>query len=321
MGHKKKRSNNNFVIFFVGLLIAITLFLIYVVTYNSPNTTPSPNIFAATISPYQQSQQQGTFDLITPTPGPTKPVGNSRVQQPIGPTNTRKSTGPVTPGVLPTGGAAGPNDPFYCIDDEDPDGCDDQTAFHVPKGSGGPAGQCGSIMENAHKIVSSLPQVLKGFRDSINPAISNSCHDTGTYSSGYLSTFFVIDSFNLSGFKELSKTNASQVSGAGLLSWWKSAPAGYGFIPYSPTLLQQHASGQQNLTGCVVFINMPSGGVHVGIFNVLQLVNSNGDGVMSILQSGARYFIDRFPVVGWDVKNTPLHQTNISGIAGFGCHL
>lgn len=294
------------------VLILFSVFLIHVFTRNVfglPLPTPG----------YKESQQQGTFDLITPTPAPTVYPGSSTQQQ--GRNGAPKSAGgPVVPGPLPTGGAAGPNDPFYCIDDEDPDGCDDQTAFHVPKGSGGTSGQCGTIMENAHKIVASLPQVLKGFRDSINPAISNDCHNTGTYSSGYLSTFFVIDAFNLTGYKELSKTNASHVSGAGMLGWWKAQTGGYLFIPYTPTVLQMHASGQQDLTGCVMFINMPSGGVHVGIVNVLQLVNGNGDGVLSILQSGARYFLDRFPVVGWDVKNTPLHQTQITGIAGFGCH-
>lgn len=302
--------------YFVSAFILFTLISIYALT---GSTLPLKKVFAVPNTGYKETQQQGTFDLLTPTPGPTTPPS-------AGSNNNAGSThysGPLIIGPLPTGGAAGPSDPFYCIDDEDPDGCDDQTAFHVPKGSGGAGGQCGTIMQNAHQIVASLPQVLKGMRDSINPAISNACHNTGTYSSGYISTFFVIDAFNLTGFKELSKTNASQVTGAGMMSWWKSqlAGSGYKFIPYTPTVLQQHASGQQDLTGCVMFINLPSGGVHVGIVNVLQLVNTNGDGVISILQSGTRYFLDRFPVIGWDVKNTPLHQTQITGVAGFGCHI
>lgn len=283
----------------------------------------SSNLVSATAVP-DTGVKQGTVKLATATPRPMTSIGQAAITYPPGATLAPGS--PVTPGTLPTGGAASPTDPFYCIDDEDPDGCDDQTAFHVPKGTGGAAGQCGSIMENAHKVVRSLPdpqQFLKAMRNSLNPAVVNTCHNTGTYPSpDYISTYFVIDTFNLTGFHELSKTNPAHVSGAGMMSWWKSQPAGSGyvFIPYTATVLQQHASGQQNLTGCAMFINMPSGGVHVGIFNVIQLINSHGDGVVSMLQSGARFILDRFPVVGWDVKNTPLHQTVISGVAGFGCH-
>ena len=107
-------------------------------------------------------------------------------------------------------------------------------------------------------------------------------------------------------------------AGAGTLTTLYTAPAGYKFVPYSSQAIQAHANGTQNLTGCVMFLNLSSG-VHVGIVNVLQLVNTNGDGVISILQSGARFFIDRFEVVGWDIKNTPLHQTQLSSVAGFGC--
>lgn len=306
------------------LLILFSLAVIVVITDEAAML--KKRIASAQVGGYKQSQQQGTFDLITPTPTITPvPLPTVPGTTPTGPLPTVNPAAsipgaPLTPGPLPTGGAASPSDPFYCIDDEDPDGCDDNTAFHVPKGTGGASGTCGTIMENGHKVVASLPQELKGMRDRLNPAVSNSCHNTGTYSSGYLSTYFVIDTFNLTGYKELSKTNASHVTGTGMLNWWKTQPPGYTFVPYTPTTLQQHASGQNNLTGCVVFINMGSGSVHVGIFNVLQLVNGNGDGVLSILQSGARFYIDRFPVAGWDVKNTPLHQTQISGIAGFGCH-
>lgn len=256
---------------------------------------------------YAPTQKQGTFDFTSVTP-----------TAPATPTVPLVSPPPQPPGPLPIGGAVPPDAPVYCIDDEDPDGCDDQTAFHVPKGVGGAAGSCGTIIEQAHKLVNSLPHFLKGMRDSLNPAISNCGYSTGTYSSGYISTFFVIDSYKLAGFTQLSKTDPTHVRGSDLLGWWQSQPTGYKFIPYSPSVIQQYGRGQQNLTGCVMFLNLSSG-VHVGIVNVLQLVNQNGDGVISILQSGARYFLDRFEVVGWDIKNTPLHQTQLSSVAGFGC--
>ncbi|MBI4226534.1 hypothetical protein HY612_05480 [Candidatus Roizmanbacteria bacterium] len=255
---------------------------------------------------YLPTQKQGTFDFTTPIP--TSPPPPPAVTNPP----------PPPPGPLPIGGAVPPDAPVYCIDDEDPDGCDDQTAFHVPKGVGGAAGSCGTVIEQGHKLVNSLPHFLKGMRDSLNPAITNCGYSTGSYSSGYVSTYFVIDAYNLAGFNDLSKNNPSHVSGANMLNWWKSQPAGYKFIPYGPTVIQQHASGQQPLTGCVMFLNIGSG-VHVGIVNVLQQVNQNGDGVISILQSGARYYLDRFEVVGWDIKNTPLHQTQLNSVAGFGC--
>lgn len=252
---------------------------------------------------FEPTQKQGTFDFTTvPTQAP------------------QITKAPSVSGPLPTGGAVSPTADVYCIDDEDPDGCDDQTAFHVPKGAGGVTGTCGTVMEQSHKLVNSLPQFLKGKRDSLNPAVTSNCGSTGPYSApNYISTFFVIDSYNLAGHNELSKSNASHVSGVNLLNWWKSNPPGYKFIDYSPTVIQQHASGAQDLTGCVMFLNLPSGGVHPGIFNVYQQVNSNGDGVVSMLQSGAQYFLDRFIVVGWDIQNTPQHQTVITGVAGFGC--
>ena len=308
-----KNNNSNysilelvFILAFAGVVVAIGLITTSV-------GFSLANLSRASTDWFLPTQKQGTFDFtkVTPTqpPVPTQPP-NVPTQPPL----ERTSSGP-----LPTGGPVAPDAPVYCIDDEDPDGCDEKTAVHGPKGVGGPAGTCGTVMEQAHKLVNSLPQFLKGMRNSLNPAVTSNCGSTGPYSSpDYISTFFVIDAYNLAGFSDLSKSNPSHVSGTNLLSWWQGQPAGYKFIPYSPAAIQQHASGRQNLTGCVMFLNLPSG-VHVGIVNVLQLVNTNGDGVISILQSGARFFIDRFEVVGWDIKNTPLHQTQLSSVAGFGC--
>ena len=302
-------NNNNYTNYSILELVFILAFAAVVISIGLITTSVGfslANLSRASSDWFLPTQKQGTFDFTTVTP--TQP-----------PVPTQPPQAPAASGPLPTGGPVSPDAPVYCIDDEDPDGCDDNTAFHVPKGVGGPAGTCGTVMEQAHKLVNSLPQFLKGMRNSLNSAVTSSCASTGPYSRpDYISTFFVIDAYNLAGFSDLSKSNPSHVSGANLLSWWQSQPAGYKFIPYSPAVIEQHASGQQNLTGCVMFLNLSSG-VHVGIVNVLQLVNTNGDGVLSILQSGARFFIDRFEVVGWDIKNTPLHQTQLSSVAGFGC--
>lgn len=305
---QKKRPN------ILSFVIIIFAFIASVII--SLQKSPTKKVFAAVFNGHKETQQQGTFVLTTPTPT----IISTPTPTPWYIPHVNPAAAVIIPAPLPTGGAALPTDPFYCIDNEDPIGCSDNTAFHIPKAMGGPTGPCGTIMENAHKIVAFLPQVLTGMRDRLNPAVTNSCHNTGKYSSGYISTFFVIDAFNLTGFKELSKTYTSHVSGKGMLNWWKSQPPGYVFLPYTATILQQHAAGTRDLTGCVVFLNLPSGNVHVGIFNVLQLVNGNGDGVLSILQSGSKFYIDRFPVAGWDIKNTPLNDTVISGVAGFGCH-
>lgn len=267
-----------------------------------------------------KSPKLGTFDVPSATPPPTIPP-----DAPTRPPNFPTSPPITVPASgLITGGAVALNAPYYCIDDEDPDGCDDTTAFWVPKGVGGVSGSCGTVIAQGHKIVDSLPHFLKGIRDSLSPAINNCSYTTGTYSSGYISTYMPIDAYNLAGLKDTSKTNPTHVLGSSLLPWWQSQQAsglGYYFIPYSTQALQQHASGQQDLTGCVTFLNLSSG-VHVGLFNKFEVVNSAGDGVVSILQSGVSFYVDRFAVDAWNINTTiALHQTNLQSVAGWGCHL
>jgi len=275
----------------------------------------------------QPNLQLRTFKVITYTPAPTQPYGSHPTPNPNSPNQPQPTNVPPPPGIIITGGPVGPNSPYYCIDDVNADGCDDKTSFWVPKGAGGRAGRCGTVISWAHKIVDSLPngqQYLKALRDKLNPSVTSPCYPqgTGTYPYGYISTFFVIDAFNLAGYHQLSKTNPQHVLGSDLLSWWGTA-IGYKFIPYTPTVLKEHASGQQDLTGCVMFINLSSG-VFPGIVNVLE-ADANGNGVISMLQSGVSFYVDRFEVVGWDIKNTVLHlpnqgeSKNIQGVAGFGC--
>lgn len=264
------------------------------------------------------SLQLKTVKVISPTPTPTRAVTN----QIINPTSiSYPTTIPSSPVAVTTPAIGGPQPPagYYCIDDVDPDMCDDNTSHLVPKGSGGVSGSCGTVIENAHRLVEALPQVNKGTRDSLSRTVSTNCGSTGP-STGYVSTFFVIDAYNLSGFLELNKANPSHVSPSGLFNWWQSPPARYEFIQYSPGVVQQFATGQIDLTGCAMFLRLGSGSFHVGIINKLELYSSNGDGVLSILQSGTRMYIDRFPVAGWNIANTSTNQTNTSGVEGFGCH-
>lgn len=242
---------------------------------------------------------------------------------------------PITTPII--GGPQPPDGPLYCIDDQDASGCDDQTAFLVPKGAGGASGSCGTVIEQAHKIIASLPHDVKygevnsSFpegqpRDRLDPAISSSCYPqgTGTYPSGYLSTYLIIDAYNLAGFQELSKTNSQHVEANALMNWWKGSPAGYTFIPYSPSVIEQYGKGQLDLSGCVMFLKFPSG-VFPSIVNKLEVYQPNGDGVISVLQANAIFYLDRFIVAGWAIQNTLEHGAGsskpmIDGIDGFGCH-
>ena len=196
--------------------------------------------------------------------------------------------------------------------------CDDNSSHLVPFGVGGASGTCGTVIAQAHKLAAALPQVMKGTRDSLTRTVSTSCHSTGP-SSGYISTYFVIDAYNLAGFKELSKTNSAQVSPTGLFNWWQTAPSGYVYVPYSPAVVQAYGDGVRDLTGCAMFLKTGSG-YHIGIVNRLELFTPGGDGVISILQSGSRMYIDRFPVAGWSIQNTSTNQTSTQGVTGFGCH-
>lgn len=272
----------------------------------------------AQVNNNSQSQQQGSFQLSSPTPVPTIPLATS-TPKPVNTVPPNSTPLPATSGLpMITGGAQDPNSPYFCIDDEDPEPCDDNTAFLVPKGSGGVSGTCGTVIEWAIKIAQALPQDFKVMRDKLPTAISSPCGNTGTYSSGYISTFFVIDSYNLAGFPQLSKSNASHVVGTSLLNWWKTT-APFTYIDYGAPSGSHQAILSQNLVGKTMFINLPSGGVHVGIVNSVN-VDSHGNGIISILQAGTQYWLDRFEIVNWSVTNTPLHQTNISGVAGFGGH-
>ncbi|HVF69235.1 MAG TPA: hypothetical protein VNA13_01575 [Xanthomonadales bacterium] len=316
----------------IVLLVVLIPALRMTNTFRSRAQVPPPGTIVQPITPtpggdQKKSLQLHTFPFATLPPGttPQAPVVNPPTNSP---TNTPVNN-PTTPPNLPPGTKipvkppiiGGPNPPanHYCIDDQDPDMCDDSSSHIVPFGVGGATGPCGKIIDQAHKLVAALPQVMKGTRDSLTRSVTTSCHTTGP-SSGYVSTYFVIDAFNLAGFKELSKTNSAHVSPTGLYNWWQSPPPGYVFVPYSPSVVQAFGNGQRDLTGCAMFLKTGSG-YHIGIVNRLELFTPGGDGVISILQSGSRMYIDRFPVAGWSIQNTSTNQTSTSGVIGFGCHI
>lgn len=279
-------------------------------------------VFAVSIflfSSTETSAQKKNLQLGTFTPGPTAPVTPSPTRVPTNPPERVSSPVPGTKIPVTTPKIGQENGIDYCIDDVDPDRCDDNSSHLVPKGVGGVSGPCGTVIEQTHKLVDALPQYMKGLRDKLTRSVSNCGYSTGP-ASGYISTYLVIDAYNLAGFKDLSKNNPSHVSPSGLFSWWSGAPpSGYEYIPYTTQVVRDFGEGKRDLTGCVMFLKTSSS-YHIGIVNKLELYSPNGFGVISILQSGTRMYIDRFPVASWSIKNTSTNQTVTSGVTGFGCH-
>lgn len=177
---------------------------------------------------------------------------------------------------------------------------------------------CGTIMKQARALQDSLSPGQEGFHGRLNPPVSDCEYNSGSYSKGYLSTFFIIDAYNLAGYSELAKHTTAHIEGATLRNWWKSAPSGYQFIPYSPSVLRHFASNRLDLAGCVMFLSMPSG-IFPALINRLEQYTSDGNGVISVLHAGARFTQDRFIVSNWAILNTPMHESVNSGISGFGC--
>ncbi|OGK46785.1 hypothetical protein A2963_00575 [Candidatus Roizmanbacteria bacterium RIFCSPLOWO2_01_FULL_40_13] len=271
-------------------LIVLTgiFFFILSLGYLTVNLGFNLNLFSQAQTPWQQ---QGTFEFARSI---------------------------KTVSELPTGKSMPGDAAVYCISDEDPTGCGEGSGFHIPKGSSGATGKCGTVISQAQKIIGALDSDEAGLISLINADISDCNYKITKEGQNYLSTYLVVDAFNLAGFKELSKENPDHVLGSNLLKWWQSQPKGYKYIQYTPGALSDYATGQSDLTGCAIFLEFPSG-VHTGIVNSLQMVNANGDGVLSFLQSNAHYLIERIDVVGWKFKNSTLDAKKWNSIVGFGC--
>lgn len=281
----------------------------------APTRTPTPFPPTATSVPpvvITATPAGGTTPTATP-PHTTPPPGG-----PI------PLTTPVVGGPVPPAG-------YLCIDDVDPDMCDDNSSHLVPIGRGGITGSCGTVIEQALKLVLALPQDDKidggaGVRDYLLSTVSNSCGSTGPYPKGeYVSTYLVIDAFNLAGFNsvvyDLKKDNPDHIDPVKLFTWWSTQPGttGYTYVPYTPAVIQEWGSGTRDLTGCAAFFKTSSS-YHIGIVNALELFTPGGNGVLSILQSGAKMYIDRFIVNGWSVSSGSTNQTTTNGLTGFGCY-
>lgn len=243
-----------------------------------------------------KSLKLGTFYFPTPTitPIPSITTVPARVTQ--------------RPKVIPngTGGKS------YCIDDEGSvpgnEPCDDASKFDIQKGVGGVTGTCGTVIQWAQTIMEAIQQGTNRLWSQMNGTFT-SCGYTTAPSTSYLSTYVVIDSYNLAGFHELTKAN--HTSAIDMQNWFRSPvaqAAGYRFIPYNGGSIQPILSSIS--PGQVMFL-----GSHVGIVNSIE-VNTNGNGWVSLLHSNTSYWLGVIIVDQWNVINTPSNFP----LTGFGGH-
>jgi len=153
-----------------------------------------------------------------------------------------------------------------------------------------------------------LQQGSNGLWSDMNYAVLN-CDYAVPPTSPYLSSYNIIDSYNLAGFKELSRTNYARVED--LQNWWKSSQAqaaGYRFYSYSTGSLQTLIPFLSS--GYVVFLRS-----HAGILNSIEL-DSRGNGWISILHSNTTYWLGVIIVANWNIVNTPGNFP----VTGFGGH-
>lgn len=194
----------------------------------------------------------------------------------------------------------------YCITDQQTDPrtgvCADTIHFEVAKGEGGVRGKCDTVVGWSQKIMENLEGSQQ---EKLTNTITNLC-STARSTTPYISTYTVIDSYNLAGFSELKRT--SHADGATLLRWWQANPPGYQFIAYEGSirpLIPMLTPGQ------VIFL-----GEHVAILNAIE-VDGNGNGWISILHSDTGYWLSTLVIDNWIVVNIP----DTYPLKGFGTHL
>lgn len=200
----------------------------------------------------------------------------------------------------------------YCIDSKGSvpgnEPCNETIKFDIKVGVAGVTGSCGTVVSQSQKIMEYLQQGSNGLWDQMNTAIIN-CGYAVAPTSPYLSSYNIIDSYNLAGFTELTRTSYSRVED--LQNWWKSAKAqaaGYRFYNYTGGTLQTLIPYIS--PGFVVFLRS-----HAGILNSIE-IDSRGNGWISILHSNTTYWLGVIIVANWNIVNTPGNFP----VTGFGGH-
>ncbi|OGG00672.1 hypothetical protein A2153_05850 [Candidatus Gottesmanbacteria bacterium RBG_16_38_7b] len=256
----------------------------------------------ALVTDIPQSIKLGTFDNPgNPAMCPDCPVCGpvqSSFYQPVGDLPT------ITPPVQID--SPPPQGKQYCVDEApgtvEVESCDDSTRCDVAHGAGGPSGTCGTVIGWEHTIIEfllgSTGKYNNRLSDNLSQAIQSSCYTALPYSP-YISTFNVIDSYNLAGFHEFSR--GSQAAAAALVDAWR-ATSGY--------TVSSSANGLTS--GDAVLFGNPA---HVALVNTVE-IDSRGNGDIWFLHTGATYYLGKLIVANWQVVASSTGDNNVL----FGSH-
>lgn len=243
---------------------------------------------------YLPTQKQGSFDFITATPGPTAT-----------PKTEMAADNPNTP--IPQTDAPPPATKQYCVDEAPGtvtiESCDDRTRCDIAHGAGGPQGSCGTVMGWEHTIIEFLLGSTGIYNnrlsDNLSSAIQSSCYTAAPYAP-YISTFNVIDSYNLAGFHEFSR--GSHADATALANAWK------GTASYTTSTT---ANGLTPGDG-VLFSNPP----HAAVVNTVEVDKTRGNGEIWFLHTGATYYLGKLIIANWQVVASSTGDNSVT----FGSH-
>ena len=235
------------------------------------------------------------------TPTPTIPItAPPNITPTYAPTGYNIPTPPPQSTPLPATDSPPPYAKLYCVDEEPTsvriEPCDDATRCDIAHGGGGPSNTCGPVIGWQHTLMESLLQSgqygANSFAVDLTTDISSNCYIASRISP-YISTFNVIDSYNLAGFQGFSR--GQHMSASSLENAWKTTP-GY---TYQTTV--------QGVTpGYAIF----TGSNHVGIVNTVE-IDSNGNGHMWFLHTGASYYLGKLIVANWTVVASSTGDTTV----------
>lgn len=271
-----------------------------------------------------KSVQLKTLIALTDTPAPTPTVTSTPtpVTLPSGlPTSASSGTPmtqPTTVGGLsptPTSGvfltcAERGSGKCYCMDDDGNlphnEPCDDPSKFDIAKGEGGVTGPCATtVISWEQQIMEYLTIGSNGNWSQIDTILTG-CNSFATSpSSEYLSTYNVIDAYNLAGFMELNR--GAHVGASAMTDFFRTT-LGYTYIDLSVQSLQSVLQNNMIKPGYVMFL-----GSHVGVVNSIEV--TNGTGWISILHSNTSYWLGVIVIDNWNIVNTP-EGFNPTGFGG-----
>lgn len=200
----------------------------------------------------------------------------------------------------------------YCVDDNPgPDivPCDNVTRCDHPQGAGGPYSTCGTVMSWEHKLIRATDRIVKNepasnsLWNNLSETITSNC-STAPATANYISTYNIVDAYNLAGFTDL--TRSTHASAATMQAWWQSAEAsalGYKFSPGT------------SMTGVGPGYVMFFASGHVAMVNHVQ-IDLNGNGKMTYLHTGSAFYLG----VGSIVSNNLVQTSAGEAVTGFGGH-